>query len=154
MKNLIRPVFVILSILLLVSASSARPVRIDNSSDAEFVRFLEDAWVNAIVHKNVDVLYRIMADDFTGVSPNGARYTKAEAIADIQSGFYKVELMELEKVNVSLYGNMALVTFYQNEKSRFGDEDSSGRFAFTDVWLNRNGKWEVISSHGTPVVLP
>jgi len=154
MKNLIRLVFVILSILLLVSMSGARPVRAGNSADAEFIGFLEDAWVNAILHKNADVLYRVMADDFSGVSPNGERYTKAEAIADVQSGFYAVEKMDLQNVDVRVFGEMALVTYYQNEKSRFGDEDTTGRYTFTDVWLKRDGVWEVISSHGTPLVLP
>jgi ketosteroid isomerase-like protein len=154
MKNLIRPVFVILSILLLVTVSSARSVPAINSSDAEFVNFLEDAWVNAIVHKDVDVLNRVMADDFNGVSPNGQRYTKAEAIADVQSGFYKVDNMELQNVDVRVFGDTALVTFYQNEKSRFENEDTSGRYAFTDVWVKRDGVWEVVSSHGTPVALP
>jgi uncharacterized protein (TIGR02246 family) len=154
MKNLIRPVFVILSILLLVTVSSARSVPAINSSDAEFVNFLEDAWVNAIMHKDIDVLNRVMADDFNGVSPNGQRYSKAEAIADVQSGFYKVENMELQNVDVRVFGDTALVTFYQNEKSRFENENTSGRYAFTDVWVKRDGVWEVVSSHGTPVALP
>jgi hypothetical protein len=154
MKNLIRPLFVIAAVFLLLSASTARPVRAADSGDAEFVKFLEDAWVNAIVHKNIDVLNRVMADDFKGVSANGQLYAKQEAIADVRSGFYAVENMQLQNVSVSVFGDMALVKFYQNEKSRLGDENSSGRYAFTDVWLRRDGEWRVISSQGTPVILP
>jgi hypothetical protein len=51
-------------------------------------------------------------------------------------------------------GDAAIVTYYQNEKSKYGDEDCSGRYVFTDIWVNRNDDWQVITSHGTPVVLP
>ena len=154
MKNLIRPPFVIVAVFLLLSASTARPVKASDSSDTEFIKFLEDAWVNAIVHKNIDVLNRVMAEDFKGVSANGQQYTKQEAITDVRSGFYTVESMQLQNVSVSFLGDMALVKFYQNEKSKLGEENSGGRYAFTDVWVKRDGEWRAISSQGTPVILP
>jgi ketosteroid isomerase-like protein len=154
MKNLIRPIFVVVCVLLLVSVSTGRPVRANDSSDAEFIKFLEEAWVNAIVQKNVDVLNRVMGDDFSGVSPNGQRYTKQEAVADVRSGFYAVEKMELENVGVRIFGDMALVTYYQNEESKFGEKDCAGRYTFTDVWAKRDDAWQAIASHGTLVTLP
>jgi hypothetical protein len=124
------------------------------STDAQFIGFLEEAWVNAIVAKNVTVLNRVMADDFIGVSPSGETYTKQEAIADVQSGFYAVTSMKLDNLKVRVFDNMAIVTYYQNETSKLGEEDCSGRYFFTDVWVNRNDDWQAVSSQGTPVALP
>ena len=154
MKNLTRTLFVIFCVLLMTSASFSRPVRAARSTDAEFIAFLEDAWVHAIVTKNINVLDRMMADDFSGVSPNGERYTKQEAITDVRSGSYSVDNMELNDVKVRIFGDMAIVTYYQTEKSKFGGEDSSGHYVFTDLWVNRNDDWFVVSSHGTAVNLP
>ncbi|HLH31430.1 MAG TPA: nuclear transport factor 2 family protein [Terriglobia bacterium] len=154
MKKLFRPSIVLLSVVLLASFAIGGPVKNTISSEEEFVGFLETAWVNAIVQKDFNVLERVIADDFTGVSPNGQRYTKKEAIADLKGGFYRVESMKLDNLDVRIYGDMALVTFYQDEKSAFGDEDSSGRFAFTDVWLRRNGEWRAVASQGTAVIYP
>jgi ketosteroid isomerase-like protein len=157
MKNLIRSIFVIVSVLVLVSASTARPMRAFPSTDAEFISFLEEAWVNAILEKNIKVLDRIMADDFRGVSPNGVPYTKQDAIADVRSGFYAVQSMELDNLKVRILGALgdtAIVTYYQNEKSKLGDEDCTGRYVFTDVWVNQGDDWQVIASHGSPVELP
>jgi len=154
MKNLFRPSIVLLSVVLLASFAIGGPMKARNSSDEEFVGFLENAWVNAIVQKDFNVLERVIADDFTGVSPNGQRYTKKEAIADLKGGFYKVESMTVDNLDVRIYGDMALVTFYQNEKSAFADEDSSGRYAFTDVWLRRDGEWRAVASQGTAVIYP
>ena len=154
MQTRVRPLLRIVSILLLLSISAGRPVQAAASTDAEFIGFLEQAWVYAILQNNISVLDRVMADDFSGVSPNGQRYTKEEAIADVRSGAYAVENMKLDNVKVRIVGDAAIVTYYQNEKSKYGDEDCSGRYVFTDVWVNRNDDWQVIASHGTPVVLP
>jgi hypothetical protein len=154
MKNLFRHSFAMLCVLLLASVSIGGPVRASNSSTEEFIRFLEDAWVNAIVHKDINVLNHVIADDFGGLSPNGYAYTKEEAISDLQSGSYVVESMALDNVKVRVYGDTALVTLYQNEKSKFGDEDRSGRYAFTDVWVKRDGVWQAVASQGTTVTMP
>jgi ketosteroid isomerase-like protein len=154
MKNLFRSSFVLLCFLLLASISIGGPVRTSNSSTEEFVGFLEDAWVNAILTKDFNVLNHVMADDFGGISPNGYPYSKGEAIADLKSGNYVVESMALDHLKVRVLGDMALVTYYQSEKSRFGNEDCSGRYAFTDVWAKRDGAWQAVASQGTPVVLP
>jgi hypothetical protein len=154
MKALTRTLSVTLCILLLASVSISGPVRTTDSATEEFVNFLEDAWVYAIVHKNFNVLNHIIADDFVGTSPNGFRYTKQEAISDLQSGSYVVRSMVLDNVKVRVFGDTAVVTLYQNEHSKFGDEDSSGRYAFTDVWVKRDGAWQAVASQGTPVILP
>ena len=62
--------------------------------------------------------------------------------------------MVLDDVKVRVFGDVALVTFYQNEKSKFGNEDCSGRYAFTDVWVKRDGTWKAVASQGTPEILP
>ena len=104
MKNPTRVLIVIVSALLLAATFSS-PVRASRSTDAEFVKFLEEAWVQGIVSRNVKVLDRVIADDFSGVSPNGEPYTKQEAIADVQSGRYSVENMEMKDVKVRLLGD-------------------------------------------------
>jgi ketosteroid isomerase-like protein len=164
MKSALRPFFAVLSILLLASVSTGSPRQEPLYELASFGVFewgvedligqLEQDWVTAIVHKDTDMLNRIMADDFTAISPNGQRYTKFEAIADIGSGRYAVESMNLRNINVRVFGDTAIVTVYQNEKSKFGDEDCSGQYAFTDVWLFRDGLWQAVASQGTPLSLP
>lgn len=154
MKKQIRLSVVIVCVVLLASISIGGPVRTANTSTEEFITFLEDAWVNAIVQKDFKVLNHVIADDFGGISPNGYPYTKDEAISDLKSGAYVVKSMNLDHMNVRVYGDTAVVTYYQNENSKFGDENCSGRYAFTDVWAKRNGTWQAVSSQGTPVVAP
>lgn len=154
MKNLIRPSVVMLCVVLLASVSIGGPVRTANSSTEEFIGFLEDAWVQAIVQKDFNVLNHVIADDFGGISPNGYAYTKDEAISDLKTGAYAVKSMALDHMKVRVFGDTALVTYFQNENSKYGDEDCSGRYAFTDVWAKRDGAWQAVASQGTPVITP
>ena len=154
MKNLFRPSLVLVCIVLLASVSIGGPVRTNDGATEEFIGFLEDAWVNAIVQKDFNVLNQVIAEDFNGISPNGYAYSKGEAISDLKSGAYVVKSMALDHVNVRVFGDVALVTYFQNEKSNYGEEDCSGRYAFTDVWAKRNGNWQAVASQGTPVIAP
>ena len=154
MKILFRASILTMCLLLLLSVSIGGKVRAANSSTEEFITFLEDAWVNAIVQKDFNVLNTVIADDFSGVSPNGYPYSKDEAISDLQSGAYIVKNMALDHMKVRVFGDVALVTYYQNETSKYGEDDCTGRYAFTDVWAKRNGNWKAVASQGTPLIEP
>jgi ketosteroid isomerase-like protein len=133
------------------TAPAAPAISATPAAGAEaLVAQLERDWANAIVKKDVAALERLIADDFSGTSSNGQRYTKAEAIEDIKSGTYVAERMDLDNVNVRVYGDTAVVTLGQIEKSKYGNEECSGRYLFTNVWVKRNGEWQAVASHGTP----
>jgi ketosteroid isomerase-like protein len=121
---------------------------------------LERDWVAAIVKKDVPVLERLLADDFNGTSPAAHTFTKRQAIADLTSGEYVVEAMDLDEISVNVYGNTAVSFTSQEEKSKYFDKDTSGHYHFTDVWIKKDGNWQVVASHGSrfdqphPIVKP
>jgi hypothetical protein len=110
---------------------------------------LEHEWVDAIVKKDVATLQKVIADDFVGVSSSGGSYTKSLAIQDVQNGQYVVEKMELTEVAVTPFGpNTAVAFTTQDEASHYGITNTSGRYRYMDVWMLRNGQWQVVASHG------
>ena len=133
------------------SSSAAAPV--SATAPAEDVEAtiaqLERNWVQAIVKKDTAALERILADDFNGTSPTAHTYTRTAAVNDIKSASYVVDSMELDEISVNVYGNTAVALTSQEEKSRYDGRDTSGHFHFTDVWVNRDGRWQVVASHGT-----
>jgi ketosteroid isomerase-like protein len=107
---------------------------------------LERDWVAAILAKDAGRVGNLIADDFVGTTDD-MRYGKAEAIEDVTSGSH--ESLEITDLRVRPYGDtVAVVTFEQSEKSRHGEEDFSGQYLFTNVWVNRNGQWRAVASHG------
>jgi ketosteroid isomerase-like protein len=110
---------------------------------------LERDWVAAIAKKDGAALDRLLADDFNGTSPSAHTYTKQMAIEDLATGKYVVESMEMDEVSVNAYGDTAVAFASQNEKSRYGDTDTSGHYHYTNVWVKRDGRWQAVASHGT-----
>src|SRR5687767_1762167 len=51
---------------------------------------LERDWVAAIVKKDTAALGRLLAEEFSGVSPTAHYYNKDMAIADLKAGTYQV----------------------------------------------------------------
>jgi ketosteroid isomerase-like protein len=114
---------------------------------------LEHEWVDAIERKDTATLDRLLADDFAGTSATAHTFPKSFAIEDIQNGSYAVESMDIDEISVNVYNNDTAVAFVsQDEKSKFNGKDSSGHYHFTNVWVKRNGSWNVVASHGTRMV--
>jgi ketosteroid isomerase-like protein len=109
---------------------------------------LEEQWVAAIVAKDAATIERLLADDFVGTT-NDRRYIKRDAIEDVQEGTH--EVLRLDDVQIRVFGNTAIVDVDQTEKSRHGDDDFSGSYLFTNVWVNRDGQWQAVASHGSRV---
>ena len=110
---------------------------------------LERDWVSAIVKKDTAALDRLLAEEFAGVSPTAHYYDKRMAIDDLTTGTYQVESMALDEVSVNAYGGFAVAFASQQEKSRYAGTDISGHYHYTNVWVNRDDRWQVVASHGT-----
>jgi ketosteroid isomerase-like protein len=110
---------------------------------------LERDWVTAIAKKDAPALDRLLAEDFVGTSPTAHTYTRTNAIDDIKNGKYVVDAMDLDEISVNVYGTTAVSFTSQEEKSHYAGTDTSGHYHFTDVWVKRDGRWQVVASHGT-----
>ena len=69
------------------------------------IKELSTQWSKAILEKDATILERIWAPDFTFVEPSGARFTRAEGIADLKagkdlSGVNWLELVSMEPLDV------------------------------------------------------
>lgn len=130
------------------NVSSAPVVSAAAENTDQAITNLENQWVGAIVKKDTATIDRLLADDFSGTTDDQI-YSKADAIEDVKSGTH--ESLELDNIKVRLFGDTAVVTMGQTEKSRHGDKDFSGHYLFTDVWARKNGQWIAVASHGSRV---
>jgi ketosteroid isomerase-like protein len=84
-----------------------------------------------------------------GTSPTAHTYNKSRALEEISDGIYLVESMNLDEISVNVYGDVAVAFTSQQEKSSYRGTDLSGHYHFTDVWMKKDGRWQVVASHGT-----
>lgn len=95
----------------------------------------------------------ILADDFQGTSTDGKRYSKSEEVESNKPGKVQARGCRLNDAKVRFFGdNIALVYGAESSlrKSRDGKESRKCQ-VWTDTWLRRNGKWQIVSAQDTQV---
>jgi len=111
---------------------------------------LERDWTAAALNKDAAALDKILADDWVGQNPAGTA-TKTEALADLRSGDNKIESETMGDMKVRVFGDTAVVTGSDDEKSSYKGKDTSGHYTWTDVFVKRHGRWQAAASQGTVV---
>lgn len=118
---------------------------------SEALKQLEHDWVNAMKAGDTAKLNQIIADDWSGLGSDGAKSTKKEFLNNVKTGVSKVESFEFGPMDVMIMGTVAVVQGTDTEKSSFKGKDTSGKWAWMDVFVLRDGKWQAIRSQSAIV---
>lgn len=121
---------------------------VQNSVEEQQVRELEQKLIEAFRHNDTRALERILADDFVFTDPRGASITKDLWLADLASGMFVFESVEIEDVRVRMAGDAALVTGLVTLKARSRAGGYNGQFGVIDVYMKREGRWQLALSTG------
>jgi ketosteroid isomerase-like protein len=73
--------------------------------------------------------------------------TKAQLIDALVRGADTVESAANEDMKAYTYPNVAVVTGWLVVNGRGTDGAFNRRYRYTDTWLHRNGRWQVIAAH-------
>ena len=115
------------------------------------VQKLERAWLDAYEQHDVKAMEAIVADDFTITFPNGGIQTKPQIIAALKSPRPtdgRSMKFRTEEVQPRAYGDVViLVGLVVTEYQRDGKTVSESRQRYTDTYVKRNGRWQVVASH-------
>lgn len=100
-------------------------------------------WAKAIADGDTATISRIMADDFVGVSSRGELYDKAHMLQlslDMTVPF-KTEVYD---VSVRFFGKAAVAQGYETWTNL--SDSTSSKSIWTDTWIYRNGKWQIVAA--------
>ncbi|HUR33074.1 MAG TPA: nuclear transport factor 2 family protein [Vicinamibacterales bacterium] len=118
---------------------------VTSSADTEQeIRLLESRLREAALSGATAVLNDLLADDYTNTDAYGMVRHKAQVIADIQSGNSSFETIGLDDINVSLYGDAAVLTAKRTVRGRTAGRDPSGQFRQIRVYAKRQGRWQAV----------
>ena len=137
--------------LLVLGADKTAPAKPDTANVEQTLMQLEQDWNRALLAKDYKTVDRIMADDWTGIDFRGQPVTKAETLQELKSGDSGNQSVELGEMTVKVFGNTAVVIGSDTEKSVYHGKDSSGRYAWTDVFVKRAGRWQAVASQSTKI---
>ena len=108
---------------------------------------LEHEWTQAIVENDMDRLERIVGQEYTLAAnnfPGGrTRLSRQEWMDTLPA--YEVHSYKFANVIVHDYEDAAVVLADLGLRATVRGEDRSGSFAVTDVWVKRDGHWQVVA---------
>lgn len=118
-----------------------------SDADAEaYMRKAEADWAALPPKEQPALLGRILADDFVAVGTKGAVRNKAEQIeADLNAPPAPPAM--LDYVRYRHFGDTVLAQ--GQETSPAGKDQSATTLVWTDVWMFRNGKWQIVAAQDT-----
>ncbi|MDP6875487.1 MAG: nuclear transport factor 2 family protein [Alphaproteobacteria bacterium] len=107
--------------------------------------------LNAVLQGDLDALSRVVGEDMIYVSSFGKAYTRADVFAAFQSGAMKIERMESYDISTRIYGGIGILIYQADTKMMNGDDITEGVTRSTTVYELRDGDWQMISQHQSPV---
>ena len=122
----------------------------DTASLQQMFTRMENEWAKADNTKDTKVLDRILADDWTYLGATGIQ-TKAQHLADLKSGGGGLEFETLADIKVRVFGDTAVVSGSAEQRSSNKQNDTSGHYVWTDVFVKRHGRWQAVNSQDTLV---
>ncbi len=118
---------------------------------AQYMIDMERKWAEGVCVDN-GVVSDLLADDFQGTSTTGARFTKSDELRD-EKAPRSARNCGLDKTTVRFFSN-TLAIVYGSEHATGKDKtrpDAKVCQIWTDTWLKRNDKWQIIASQDNRV---
>ncbi|MGH9015445.1 MAG: nuclear transport factor 2 family protein [Acidimicrobiia bacterium] len=113
---------------------------------------LERELARAVQGRDLDKIDRILAAEFTlATGRPGAEVRSREEYLDVTRDRYVVHSFEFDSIEPRVYGHVAVVRSRYRQEGRLDGEDRSGAYLFTDVWVRRAGRWQLVTRHLSPL---
>jgi len=119
------------------------------------IELQEEAWRSAMLKRNSTALDGLLADDYTGITANGAIQTKEQAVASLRTGAIQLTALNISDRKVRVYGSTAVVTSQVELAGMRDEKEMSGRYRYTRVYVrNPQGLWRIVSFEASRIQEP
>ena len=138
---------------LLLAGLWATGVHGGQDTDLRALLGLEDEWAAALVRRDAATFDRLLADGFI-YTEDDRTSTRDAVLRDIVAGPDTVEAAHNEAMQVHPFGSTAVVTGWLIVRGRGAGGPFDRRYRFTDTWLRRGGRWQIVAAHDYLVRTP
>jgi ketosteroid isomerase-like protein len=123
----------------------------EDSATQELVD-LEHAWLEATRTRDMEFLERLLGDEFTLTTGRpGVEVRSRGEWLDVTRDSYAIDSFEFADVDVRVYGEVAVVRSHYRQRGKMGGEDRTTAYLMTDVLVRRDGRWQAVARHITPL---
>lgn len=111
-----------------------------NAVHQEFSR-LYNEWMDAVRRRALTSLDRMLADEYVYTASGQGRVDRQGWLRMVS--VYDLQTFEFPRLDVRLYGDVALVLCDYRQTGTVDGNVRSGNFLITDIWVRRDGRWQV-----------
>ena len=104
--------------------------------------------VESVRRHDRDRLESLLAAEFT--LDGAAGVLERDAFLDAASGPYEIDEFAYEELDPEVYGNTAVCVSRYRQQARLEGRDVSGPLHVTDIWIRRDGRWQIVRRHASP----
>jgi ketosteroid isomerase-like protein len=120
-----------------------------NAVEQEIMK-LEQTLGDATIKKDRATLERVFAADYMYTHSNGVVMNKAEEITDTMSGDSQWTAAAFSDLKVRVFGDVAIVTGVETLRGKAKGYVSGPR-RITDLFVRRDGRWQMVGGQTTLV---
>lgn len=122
-----------------------------SADDVQQLTEIEHRTHDAFMRGDAETLAEVLADDFIFVDPQGRISTKADWIADISAGALTFEAIDMNELQVRIYGDAGVTIGRVRMKGRSPEGDFDEHYCYTAVYVKRDGRWQVVAEQANVV---
>jgi Domain of unknown function (DUF4440) len=118
---------------------------------AKYIIDMERKWAEGVCANN-GVVAGLLAEDFQGTSTSGGRFTKPDELRD-EKGARTAHDCGLDEAKVHFFGDSMAVVYGREHAVGKDKSQPAAKVCqiWTDTWLRRNGKWQIVASQDNRV---
>ena len=139
--------------LVLTAEPTAAPDSAETRVKAELMQLERDIG-RANVERDAAFFERVEADEFIFTDSNGGLTTKKEDVDGVRkppNPDVKLLAYDADDMQVRVYGDTAVVTGRTTTRQLVKGEERTGRSRFTDVFVRRDGRWQIVAGHSSRI---
>ena len=121
-----------------------------DGAEEQAVMQAERDLVNAVVKRDMPTLETYLGKEGTPTN-DGQVISRAQVLAELKSGAYKIESDAIRDLSVHVFGDVAVATMMLDTKGTYKGADFSSVVRSTDFFVKRDGRWQAVNSQNTTV---
>ena len=147
-----KSVYIVAAVILLATGAAQAQAggwASPSNPDAKAITALEDMWAHTACGSVPAALKAAFAEDFQGTSPKGKRYGRPTS----WGGEGDDTDCQLQQIQIRLFGDSVAVAYgdERNVSKKQDGTEAKHCLAWTDTWLKRSGKWQIVAAQDNVV---
>jgi catechol 2,3-dioxygenase-like lactoylglutathione lyase family enzyme/ketosteroid isomerase-like protein len=122
-----------------------------STPEQELVR-LEHAWMQAVQRRDLAFLENLLGEEFTLTTGRaGAEVRGRRDYLEVTRDLYVIDEFAFDEIAAYVHGDGAFVRSRYRQRGRMAEEDRTQTFLMTDVFFRRDGRWQAVGRHVSPL---